>query len=140
MKHDPTYSFPDMDGRRKLKELILHITGKCIDQKSFGSTKLNKVLWLSDFISYRKFGIPITGVEYQKLQNGPAPKILRPIRDEMVDSSDIEFVKENLDVGGMYISHRIIPLREPNYEILGSQEIALVDEIIEDIANHMNAA
>ena len=136
MKGNPTYSFPDINGKEKLKELILHITEKRLEEKNFGATKLNKILWLSDFYSYANFGIPITGVEYQKLRNGPAPQMLFPIRKQMEIDKDI---KMKMQLIGFYDVHRIIPLRDPNYELFNSIEITFVDKVIDEIANNMNA-
>ena len=81
-----TFKFDDLDGEKRLAELMLHIAHRCEDDPGFGATKLNKILWWSDFLSYARNGEPITGVEYQRLGNGPAPKRLVPIRKKMVSA------------------------------------------------------
>ena len=63
------YDFPELKGEEKLRELIIYISDKCIDDETFGAVKLNKILYLSDFDHYAKYGIPITGLPYQSLIN-----------------------------------------------------------------------
>ena len=62
----------------KFKELILYVCEKSATDPNFGATKLNKILFLSDFWAYAYCGRPITGVEYMKLRFGPAPEGVRP--------------------------------------------------------------
>jgi hypothetical protein len=58
--------------REKLRELILHVARRSEGDIAFGVTKLNKLLFFIDFLACLRFGKPITGEEYQKLDNGPA--------------------------------------------------------------------
>ena len=53
----------------KLSELILYISQKCATDPKFGAVKLNKILYLSDFLAFGNWGEPITGVEYQHLSH-----------------------------------------------------------------------
>src|SRR6266498_2034018 len=76
-----TFDFPEMDCEERLREMILYICAKCADDPAFGATKLNKILWFSDFLAYFQRGVPITGVAYQRLSRGPAPKRLVPVRE-----------------------------------------------------------
>lgn len=67
-----------------LKELIVYIANKLALHPKFGATKLNKILFYSDFIAYAKLGKSITGEKYQKLPLGPAPKYLLPVRKKWI--------------------------------------------------------
>ncbi len=109
--------------RNKFKELIVYIAGRCEKHPAFGATKLNKILFYSDFIAYKDLGHPITGVEYFALERGPAPKPLVPIRDEMVEEQDIAQAKINSQ-------HRIVALRSPDLSEFSAEEIAIVDKVI----------
>ena len=64
---------------QKLRELILLIARSSERDEHFGATKLNKILFYSDFWAYRKLGRSITGEVYRKLEHGPAPKRLLPV-------------------------------------------------------------
>jgi uncharacterized phage-associated protein len=61
---------------RKLEELILWIADKATD---IGLTKLEKLLYLCDFVAAEKTGKPITGEVYRHFDRGPVPKHIKPI-------------------------------------------------------------
>lgn len=125
-----TLKFNGPEAEKRLAELMLHIANKCEDDPNFGATKLNKILWWADFISYAKTGKPITGVEYQRLGNGPAPKRLLPVRKKLCDKQEA-VVKKHIKYNNR-TQQRLIALREANYDLFTAQEIAMVDEIISD--------
>ena len=58
----------------RFKELIVLISELCAKDPTYGSVKLNKILYFADFMAYRVLGKPITGATYFKLQEGPAPR------------------------------------------------------------------
>lgn len=124
-----TFEMNKADNEDRLRELILYVTQKCGSDQRFGATKLNKILFYADFYSYGKFGKAITGVAYQKLKNGPAPKRLVPIRDDMESSGDLQVYERQLFYGKRQT--RFVPLRKPDVSRFSGDEIALVDEIID---------
>src|SRR2546425_884388 len=81
-------------GDEKLAEMILHIAQLSEGDEPFGATKLNKILFYCDFLSYLYHGKPITGQEYQKLPNGPAPRRLVPVLQYLESVQDIKQRKE----------------------------------------------
>lgn len=121
---------------RKLAELILYISQKCASDPTFGAVKLNKILYFSDFFAFGNWGSPITGVEYQHLPNGPAPRRLLPVRDQMVDNRDLVIQRVQLQSGN--VQHRTVNLREPNLDLFSGREIALIDNVIEAL-DRLNA-
>ena len=133
---NPTFAFDIPDGEKRLGELILYVSMKCADDQTFGATKLNKILWLSDFMAYARYAAPITGVEYQRLANGPAPRCLVPVRKTLVEAGALVISKRQ--TFGRYVQKRPVPLREPDLGIFTSEQVALVDEVITGLWN-MNA-
>ena len=131
MRGEPTYAFDIPNGELKLKELMLHIADRCSEDSTFGATKLNKILWWSDFSMYRKTGTPITGVEYQKLPNGPAPRKLMPMRKAMIEEREA-VVREKENFEG-YTQQCLIPLRSADYSLFASSEIAFCDRVIDEM-------
>jgi hypothetical protein len=113
----------------KFRELVLYICEKCASHPRFGAVKLNKILFYSDFIGYRQFGRPITGVEYQKLQRGPAPRKLLPIQNDMKAQGELVIQPRQLWTGRKQL--RPINLRTADLSVFEAREIALVDEIID---------
>ncbi len=126
----PTINFEYSNDEAKLKELMLYIADKCFEDPNFGATKLNKILWWTDFHAFAIIGKPITGVEYQRLENGPAPRRLLPIREEMIESKDACIKKKESFI---HTQHRLIPLRSPNLDIFTPKEIDLVNWVIEEV-------
>lgn len=122
------YDFPWNDKQRRLRELILYIATKCVDDPNFGATKLNKILFYADFIAYMKWEKPVTGVRYMKGDFGPVPRALVPVRNEMVDLDEIEIQEVSRF---NFKQKRPVAKREPDLSLFSAQEIALVDSIID---------
>lgn len=114
---------------RKLGELILYVSRKSADDPDFGATKLNKILYFADFLAYGYWGVPITGAEYQHLPQGPAPRRLIPVRDQLVSEGALAI--QEVQVLGGWTQKRTVYLREPNLESFRGREIALVDQVID---------
>ena len=93
--------------------------------------KLNKILYLSDFLAFGNWGEPITGVEYQHLRKGPAPRRLVPVRDALQESGKLVVQTLPLKSGNRQV--RTVNLVDPNLKVFSGREIALVDSIIEDL-------
>lgn len=79
-----TYGDRDADADERLRRLILYVAERSFQDESFGSTKLNKLLYFIDFRSFARSGQSISGAEYMSLPQGPVPKRLVHIRDGMV--------------------------------------------------------
>lgn len=118
---------------RKFCELVLYIATKCQNHDRFGGTKLNKILFYSDFSAYLTRGKPITGAAYQKLQFGPAPKRLLPVQDKL-KAANAAAIQNNVRFGGK-VEKRLIPLRRPNLGLFDAEEIAIVDDVIDKLAD-----
>lgn len=125
-----TFGSDDSATRTRLRELILYIADRSQDDPKFGATKLNKILYFSDFVSFREHGKPITGAMYMRLENGPAPTHLVPVRNEMVASGEIA-----MEPRRYYTYQQIVlkPLRKPNLSLFTAEDIALVDAIIQEL-------
>lgn len=55
----------------KIKNILLYILNEC--GETF-QTKMNKILFYADFLSYRQYGISICGLSYIALEYGPVPE------------------------------------------------------------------
>jgi Protein of unknown function (DUF4065) len=114
----------------RLKELIVYISAKCQDDPAFGAVKLNKILFQADFRAYRLRGKPITGASYFRLKHGPAPKALMPIMSELHQDDAVR--TQRRIVGGQE-QKRPIALRPPDLRYFSGEEIAIVDDIINEL-------
>ncbi len=112
----------------KLADLILYVAERIRDDPTGGATKINKILYFAEFAHVRSTGVPISGVPYQKLPRGPAPRRLKPIRDQMITRGDAELVID--DYFGREL-HRLVPLRKVDPTRFTDSERRAVDQAIE---------
>lgn len=115
----------------KLKELIVYVAARAADDPAMGAMKLNKVLFHAESRAFLRLGHPISGHPYMKRELGPAPKDLRPIRTNLERGNAIRVEAE--DIGAPHAKARIVALREPNRSMFSAEELAIVDEVIEEL-------
>jgi hypothetical protein len=120
-----------IENEARYRELVLYICQKCATDPKFGATKLNKILYFSDFLAYATLGEPVTGFEYQRLPNGPAPRRMLPMRDDMEKRRDLGF--QIVSLRGGHTQHRAVNLRAPDLGVFTAAQIALVDRVIEEL-------
>jgi Antitoxin SocA-like, Panacea domain len=127
-RQDLTLGADNQESRERLRELILFIAERCQDDPTFGATKLAKILFRADFISFARYGESITNTSYQKLPHGPVPTAVASVRGEMLEKGEIVMTKEGYSP---YLRDRVIPLREANLDGFKARDIALIDGVIE---------
>lgn len=120
----------------KFGELMLYIADRSVDDPDFGATKLNKILFFSDFMAYEQFGKSITGAVYQRLDHGPAPRHLLPVQAELIRNRDA-FITPVSRYN--FTQKRLTALRECDLSLFSSEEIALVSQVM-DALQGKNAA
>ena len=121
---------------RKLEELILFICKRSAADLKFGATKLNKILFYSDFLAFLELGEAITWHRYQRLENSPAPIAVVPVLNRMEETREIG--RSELLYHGK-IQKRTIALRDPDLSVFTAKEIAIVTEVIETLWDKMPA-
>ena len=115
---------------QKLTELLLYVSKRLEGDPGGGATKVNKVLFFSEFAHMRAHGRPITGAEYQKLERGPAPRRLKPVRRALEERGEAEVVEET-HLG--YVQHRLVAKRVADVSVFTADEIAIVDQVLADL-------
>ena len=115
----------------KLTEMVLYVAARLQGDRSGGATKLNKVLYFADFAHVRRHGRPISGAEYQKLPQGPAPRRLKPVRQRLVDEGAAAVETEDF-LG--YRLHRLVPRRQADLTLFDEDERATLDKVLDDLA------
>jgi hypothetical protein len=122
--------------RRKFEELILYIAEASESDPRFGATKLNKILYFSDFKAFGILGESITGATYQRLDRGPAPRELLPTLRKMVDAGEIERVERRyFNLPQKAIQGR----RHADPGVFSDAERRIVDDVVEEL-KHLNAS
>lgn len=117
------------DSDKFLGELMLYIASRCTAHPKFGATKLNKILFFSDFIAFRQDGKPITGARYMKLEHGPVPRRLVPVLEHLIDERAAVIQEKPLLSGRR--QKRLIALRDANLGLFTAPQIELVHKVIE---------
>lgn len=115
---------------RKFTELLVHVASRLQSDRSGGATKLNKVLFFADFAHVRRTGSPITGATYQKLAHGPAPRRLRPVREQLTARGDAEIRAEDF-LG--YQQHRLVPRRAADLSVFSDDELDTIERVLTDL-------
>ena len=127
------------DGTEKLQSLMHYIIWKCPDPTRLGAVKLNKTLWYSDLFTYLEKGRSITGIAYIKRQFGPVPK-----PDDFTEASEKLKGEGKIAITeGIYYGkpHRqFVALKLPDISMFSSEEISIVDIMIEEICQKHTAS
>jgi uncharacterized phage-associated protein len=118
---------------RKLEEAVHFICSTCTAADRLGATKLNKILYYADMISFAESGRSITGATYVKRQRGPVPKeILRALnnlknnkRIETREVSVFDFVRREFEAIG-----------DTDLTVFASSEIEILSRMIRVVCNH----
>jgi len=121
---------------KKFSNLVHYICYKCDDPSQLGATKLNKILWYCDMFSYRWDSKPMTGENYIKRQFGPVPSHILTILDELV--SDSKIIVREKDYFGK-TKREFIALQKPNLSLFTSDEISMIDDILDIICTKHTA-
>ncbi len=103
----------------KAEAAYLYIVKHEQQNPNFGKTLFYKMLYFSDFDHYERFEKSITGSDYRKIENGPAPCIFDKIVASLKEKGYVKQFSNN--VGGMR-QIRYMLLKEPEFSGLASDE------------------
>jgi hypothetical protein len=118
------FDFPIANRENKFKEVVKYIAQRCIDDPTFSKIKLLKILFFSDFESFGRYGLPITGMRYRKAPYGPVPADFLRIEQELLRDKEIAIHSRRVYE---FSSQRLFPLTEPNLDMLTARDIAVVE-------------
>lgn len=113
---------------KKLSQMVLHISEISKDDPAFGLTKLNKILFTADFLAYCAWGKPITESNYIHLDNGPAPKEMKPTLEKLKTSGHATV--ETRDYFG-HTQKRIVPQIGSDTSKFTKEELKLIKDVID---------
>lgn len=93
-------------------------------------TQLNKLLFYSDFLSYKRTGYSISGVRYRAINMGPVPNNFNSIFEHIYSSKDVEIIYtifQNSDAVG----ERFTPMnkRKFNAELFDEHELKVMEDV-----------
>lgn len=111
----------------KFKELLLYVAEQSVSDPTFGKTKLNKILYYADFLTFGQFGEPITGATYQRRPKGPVPREITKARDDLIREGHAT-VEVRLFHG--YPQQRLVAVRGANASVFSQLERQMVDDVM----------
>lgn len=116
----------------KFRNLILYLAHRCKDDMHFGATKLNKLLYYCDFMAFAKLGEPITGAEYQRLEQGPAPRELVKERRILIDAGRATLELESI---APYTLQRLTPTADCDglADAFTPDELGIIDDVVDEM-------
>ncbi|RNA63089.1 DUF4065 domain-containing protein [Chryseobacterium nematophagum] len=109
----------------KLTNMILYFGEKLNPFK----TKMNKLLFYSDFLMFKKYCFSISGVKYLAIDRGPVPDNFQSIYDYLKNDNYIEF--DIVDFGEYY-GEKIINVKNFDKSLFSETEL----EILDFVATH----
>lgn len=118
--------------KSKFTELLLYLATRLAGDPAYGSIKLNKALFFSDFFYYADHGTSITGAEYVKHPLGPAPRGIVGIQQELIEKGDAALATT---VRNGRQQKMLFALREPDLSQFSGKEIARVEGIIDALTD-----
>lgn len=117
----------------KLAELIIYISQKSEKDTTFGLTKLNKILFASDFFNFGYHGKAITGEPYVHRQKGPTPKYMKDALSNLETSGRAKVI--TVSYYG-YPQKRVMPSSGADLSKFSEEEIELIDSIIDEFKSY----
>lgn len=104
----------------RLKNIMLYILNKCDD---VWCTKMNKLLFYTDFLSYRERGMAMTGLSYRAIDFGPVPERWDRVYSEFPE------VRQELRQVGDFVGSVLIASEESDYSMFTDAELKVLDSI-----------
>ena len=104
----------------RLRNIMLYILNRCDE---VWCTKMNKLLFYTDFMSYRERGIAMTGLSYRAIDFGPVPERWDRVYSEFPE------VRQELRQVGDFVGSVLIASEESDYSMFTDAELKVLDSI-----------
>jgi len=118
----------DKKERGKYENAILYFA-KYLTPRQLGKTKLAKLLYYFDFISYRDNGKPVTGALYYKQEYGSLAQDLTEVIGSLVADNKLE-VNRIMVEGSDKQKDQFRAIAEPNEKVFNEYEQGLLRKLV----------
>lgn len=118
----------DKKERGKYENAILYFA-KYLTPRQLGKTKLAKLLYYLDFISYRDNGKPVTGALYYKQEYGPLAQDLTEVIGDLVAKNKLEVNRVIVEDSDRQ-KDQFRALVEPNEKVFDAYEQGLLRKLV----------
>lgn len=113
--------------REKYKNAVLYFVSN-LTKYELGSTKLAKLLYYLDFISYRDRKATVTGTDYYKQSYGPLAKDFVEVIGELVEEKKLKVETREFLPGQEKTDY--LPLKNFDESVFGEYELILFRKLI----------
>ena len=111
----------------RLKNIVLFFIDRC---NGVFNTKMNKLLFYTDFLSYKMRGMGMTGLAYKAIQYGPVPQ-----RWDLVYGLIDEVSSEIIAFSSGYTGVKLCSELQPNMTEFTKEEIGILNAVFEKFKN-----
>ncbi len=102
----------------RLKNIMLYLLNRC---EEVWCTKMNKLLFYVDFLSYRERGMAMTGLSYRAINFGPVPERWDRVYSEFPE------VEQELRQTGDFVGSVLTTTSEPDLSMFTDTEMKVLD-------------
>ncbi len=113
----------------RLKAMVLHFC----KEPGVPRTKLNKLLWLTDFHAYRRNTVSISGVRYAHMPHGPAPDNFETLFAWLTGPEGVLRLEEASQNGLDW--EVLVSNVAPDYALFSNSELAILAQVAEKFQN-----
>ena len=110
----------------RLKNIMLAVLEKC---SNVWCTKMNKLLFYIDFLSYRECGSAMTGLTYRAIDYGPVPERWDRIYSEFPE------VTQEIRQCGDFEGSVLVANGRVDTSVLSAQELEIIDKVCYALGN-----
>jgi Protein of unknown function (DUF4065) len=122
----------------KFKALVHYIVATSGDPQRLGATRLNKICWYVDTLSFRIAARPVTNEVYVKRQHGPVPRSILQTLRELEHDQKIH-VREHHYLPGRTM-RIFVALEDADVSVFSSSELEIIDFVIDHVCKNHSAA
>jgi hypothetical protein len=122
----------------RFKDVVLYIAEQLADDPTFGSTKLNKILYFVDTNAYRQLGEPITGALYQRNRHGPTAIEYLPMVGELESDQYVTVSRARVVDHEQEIVRPTGKVKKPDMAQFSAAERRILDETIAEFRGYTN--
>jgi len=128
-----TLEISELNGYKKLDLSKLYNAILFFAKDGVLKTKLNKLLFYSDFKHFKEYSISITGLEYAHLPYGPTPNNYEIYYASLASKKLVEFIEETYPGG--YTGEVIKSMKDPDLNVFSVGELRIMASVKEDFKN-----
>ncbi len=116
---------------KKFTEMVVFFTELMQPWK----TKMNKLLFYSDFLMFKQTGFSISGIQYRAIPMGPVPDNFNSIYEYLAKNDNIDILYSSFANGGIGEQFKPNSNRSSDMEFFNKTELSILHNVVERFKN-----